>query len=82
MGGILEGVPAGFPIDSDAIAAEMALRKPTGRIGTPRREKDEVELVQGVTDGRADGRPILIRIANGDTDGSKYMKFYDTPRPG
>ncbi len=64
------------------IAAEMALRKPTGKIGTPRREKDEVELVQGVTDGRADGRPILIRIANGDTDGSKYMKFYDTPRPG
>ena len=82
VGGILEGVPAGFPIDGDAIAAEMALRKPTGRIGTPRREKDEVELVQGVTDGRADGRPILIRIANGDTDGSKYMKFYDTPRPG
>ena len=64
------------------IAAEMALRKPTGKIGTPRREKDEVELVQGVTDGRANGRPILIRIANGDTDGSKYMKFYDTPRPG
>ena len=82
VGGILEGVPAGFPIDGDAIAAEMALRKPTGRIGTPRREKDEVELVQGVTDGRADGRPILIRIANGDTDGSKYMKFDDSPRPG
>ena len=77
VGGILEGVPAGFPIDTGVIAAEMALRKPTGRIGTPRREKDE-----GVTDGRADGRPILIRIANGDTDGSKYMKFYDTPRPG
>ena len=82
VGGILEGVPAGFPIDTGMIAAEMALRKPTGRIGTPRREKDEVELVQGVTDGRADGRPILIRIANGNTDGSKYMRFYDTPRPG
>ena len=82
VGGILEGVPAGFPVDTEMIAAEMALRKPTGKIGTPRREKDEVELVQGVTDGRADGRPILIRIANGDTDGSKYMKFYDTPRPG
>lgn len=82
VGGILEGVPAGFPIDTDMIAAEMALRKPTGKIGTPRREKDEVELVQGVTGGKADGSPILIRIANGDTDGSKYLKFYDTPRPG
>lgn len=82
VGGILEGVPAGFEIDTDSIRAEMALRKPTGKIGTPRREKDEVEIVQGVTGGRADGNPILIRIDNGDTDGSKYMKFYDTPRPG
>lgn len=82
VGGILTGVPAGFPIDEGMIAREMALRKPTGRIGTPRREEDAVELVQGVTDGRADGNPIVIRIANGDTDGSKYMRFYETPRPG
>lgn len=82
VGGILEGVPAGFPIDEGAIAEEMGLRKPVGRIGTPRREEDRVELVQGVTDGRATGQPILIRIANGDTDGSKYERFRDTPRPG
>lgn len=82
VGGVLEGVPAGFEIDEDAIAAEMSLRKPVGRIGTPRREADAVELVQGVRGKVADGNPILIRIANGDTDGSKYMGFYDTPRPG
>ena len=82
VGGILEGIPAGFPIDEAAIAEEMALRKPTGKIGTPRREKDAVEIVQGVVSGKTDGGPILLKIANGDTDGSKYMKFYDTPRPG
>ncbi len=82
IGGVLNGIPAGFPVDEARIEAEMALRKPTGKIGTPRREADRVELVQGVVDGRADGGPILIRIANGDTDGSKYMKFYNTPRPG
>lgn len=82
IGGILEGVPAGMPIDETMIAAEMALRKPTGGIGTPRREADAVEFVQGVIDGKATGQPILMRIANGNTDGSKYMKFYDTPRPG
>ncbi len=82
VGGILEGIPAGFPIDEDAIAGEMELRKPTGKIGTPRREKDAVEIVQGVLCGRTDGNPILLKIANGDTDGSKYMKFYETPRPG
>ncbi|MDO5862132.1 MAG: chorismate synthase, partial [Thermoplasmata archaeon] len=79
VGGILEGVPAGFPVDADKVAAEMALRKPTGKIGTPRREADEVEFVQGIVNGKATGEPILMRIANGNTDGSKYMKFYDTP---
>ncbi len=82
VGAILEGVPTGFPIDADKVREEMTLRKPTGKIGTPRREADEVEFVQGVTDGKATGQPILMKIANGNTDGSKYMKFYDTPRPG
>ena len=38
VGGILEGVPAGFPVDMGMVATEMSLRKPTGKIGTPRRE--------------------------------------------
>ncbi len=82
VGCILEGIPAGFPIDEEMVRSEMALRKPTGRIGTPRREADEVEFVQGVIDGRATGQPILMVIRNGNTDGSKYMQFYDKPRPG
>lgn len=71
-----------MPIDETIIASEMELRKPTGGIGTPRKEADAVELVQGVTDGKATGQPILLKIANSNTDGSKYLKFYDTPRPG
>ena len=82
VGGILEGVPAGFPIDEGFIAEEMALRKPVGKIGTPRREADRVEIVQGVVGGKATGQPILLKIANLNTDSSKYSKFYETPRPG
>ena len=82
VGGILEGIPSGFRIDVSKVSEEMALRKPTGKIGTPRREADEPEFVQGVHEGVTDGNPILIRIANGNTDGSKYMAFYQTPRPG
>lgn len=82
VGCILEGIPQGFKIDMDAVRTEMALRKPVGRIGTPRREDDEVEYVQGIVDGHTDGTPILLRIANTNTDGSKYMQFYDKPRPG
>ncbi|MBQ8178998.1 MAG: chorismate synthase [Candidatus Methanomethylophilaceae archaeon] len=82
VGGILDGMPGGFPVDTGMVAEEMRLRKPVGRIGTPRREADEVRFEQGITDGRTDGSPILMIIENGNTDGSKYMKFYDTPRPG
>lgn len=82
VGGILEGVPAGQVVDEDIISAEMALRKPKGKIGTPRREDDVVEIAQGVVNGKATGQPILLLIKNGNTDGSKYMKFYETPRPG
>lgn len=69
-------------IDMDMVSKEMELRKPTGRIGTPRRETDTVEYVQGIVDGKTDGNPLLIRIANGNTDSSKYQQFYDKPRPG
>ena len=82
IGGILEGIPEGFEIDLDRVAEEMELRKPTGKIGTPRREADAVQFLQGLNGNVTDGRPLLIRIENGNTDGSKYMKFYDTPRPG
>lgn len=82
VGGILTGIPPGFRVDLDRVSAEMELRKPTGRIGTPRREKDAVEFVQGLRGDVTDGNPILMKIANGNTDGSKYMRFYETPRPG
>lgn len=82
VGGILEGLPKGFSVDFDMIAGEMALRKPSDGIGTPRKEEDRVEFLQGLKDGVADGNPILFKIANKDTDGSKYLKFKETPRPG
>lgn len=82
VGCILEGVPAGFPIDVGAIGEEMALRRPRPGIGTGRAEADGVEFVEGVVDGRAVGTPIIMEIANGDADGSGYLAFSRTPRPG
>jgi chorismate synthase len=82
VGGILEGLPAGVRIDETEIAEAVALRKPVAKIGTPRAEDDKVEIVQGLTDGKTDGNPLLIIIRNKNTDGSKYLKFSTTPRPG
>ena len=82
VGCILGGIPEGLKVDMDKVLAEMDLRKPKGRIGTPRRESDVPEFLSGIEDGTTTGGPICIEIKNGNTDGSKYMAFYDTPRPG
>jgi chorismate synthase len=82
VGCILEGLPAGFKIDRSRIIEAIELRKPTHGIGTPRAEDDYIDIVQGIANDVTDGNPILIIIKNGNTDGSKYLKFGITPRPG
>ena len=82
VGCVLEGVPRGTEIDTEAMIQELALRKPSKGIGTDRVEKDLPHIVTGVADGKADGNPIIIEIKNGDVDDSKYLPFMETPRPG
>ena len=82
IGCVLEGVPAGTVIDEALIAEDLALRKPSKGIGTDRKEEDKASILSGVVDGIADGSPIRIEIPNQNTDGSKYLEFATTPRPG
>ena len=64
---ILEGIPAGLPIDVDAIAAE--LRRRQGGYGRGRRmqiESDRAEILSGVRGGETMGGPIAMMIENRD----------------
>ena len=64
---ILEGIPAGLPIDSDAIAAE--LRRRQGGYGRGRRmqiESDRADILSGVRAGETMGGPIAMLIENRD----------------
>jgi chorismate synthase len=82
IGGMLDGIPKGLDIDFEMIDRELALRKPTEGIGTPRTEPDVVELISGIWGGKTTGERIHYRIANKNTDSSKYDIFNKTPRPG
>lgn len=82
VGCVLEGVPQGTEIDTGIIDYDMMLRKPSRGIGTTRLEDDDVVFVAGVVDGKADGNPIIMEIANRNVDDSKYAAFARTPRPG
>ena len=82
IGGILEGIPKDLAIDMDILNRDLALRKPSAGIGTPRTERDEVEFLSGISDGKTTGEKIHYRIKNTNTDSSKYDVFNRTPRPG
>jgi len=65
--GILEGLPAGLPIDVPYIDAQLRRRQSGyGRGARMRIESDRVEFIAGVRHGRTIGSPICFRIANKD----------------
>jgi chorismate synthase len=64
---ILEGMPAGLPLDIEQVAAE--LRRRQGGYGRGRRmliESDRAEVLSGVRHGETLGSPIALLIKNKD----------------
>ena len=64
---IVEGLPAGLPVASSDVAAELARRRlGYGRGPRMRFEADEITLVGGIRHGRTLGSPVAIEIANSE----------------
>ena len=82
VGLVLDGLPAGIPINTEYINKCLDLRKPKKDIGTSRKEADELFIESGVKNGFSTGSSILLRIENKDVRGSDYSQFEDIPRPG
>ncbi len=83
IGAVVDGLPAGFRIDTEKLAAFMARRAPgQGAHTTARRETDRVEFLSGVTDGILNGAPLCAVIQNTDVRSSDYEAIKNTPRPG
>ena len=82
LGVIIDGCPAGLPIDTDFIQAELDRRKPgQSKITTQRKEADEFEILSGVFEGVATGTSISILIRNQDQKSKDYSHIADKFRP-
>ena len=82
IGVVITGLPSGLALDMDAVAAEMARRAPgQDKTSTPRKEKDAVEILSGVFEGKTTGTPLCGVIYNTDTRSKDYSKLKDMPRP-
>jgi chorismate synthase len=67
LGVTLEGIPAGLPVSSDALAVDLARRqRGYGRGARQSIEHDRAEIVAGVRHGLTLGSPILLMVANRD----------------
>ena len=63
----VSGLPAGLPIDVEAINHELHRRQlGYGRGGRQKIEKDRAEIFAGVRHGQTIGAPVALRIENRD----------------
>lgn len=83
LGVVVDGCPAGLPLEPSDIQKYLDRRKPgQTRISTPRKEADEVEILSGVFEGRTTGTPISLLVRNTSQHSSDYSEIANYYRPG
>ncbi len=80
IGAVIDGLPAGITVSEDFISHQLDLRRPFGKISTPRQETDKFQIVSGVFNNKTTGTPICIIIPNENTRSKDYN--YGIARPG
>jgi len=82
---IVYGFPSNIPIDMDYINEMLSLRqKGYGRGDRMKIEKDEVDIIGGIRNGKTIGAPISLVVWNKDWENWKDKKIprVTKPRPG
>ena len=83
LGAVVDGCPAGLPLDEEYIQQFLDRRKPGGRaFSTPRKEDDKVRILSGVFEGKTTGTPISLMIENTNQHSGDYGNLAETYRPG
>ncbi len=81
IGAVIDGLAPGIEIDREYIRKMLALRRPEGKISTPRREADEFKIVSGVVGNVTTGTPITILIPNENVKSGDYAEMKTVARP-
>jgi chorismate synthase len=83
IGMVLDGVPAGLPVDMENLQAFLNRRAPgQADYATTRKEADKPEFLSGIVNGYTCGAPIAAAISNTNTRSGDYENLKDIPRPG
>jgi len=82
VGIIIDGCPAGIPLEAEHFMDDFSRRKSGAPGTTPRHEGDVPEIISGVYNGMTTGSPITIVIGNKNIRSSDYEAMKEIPRPG
>ena len=83
LGVVIDGCPPMIEISKEDIQKELDQRRPgRGRGSSPRKERDRVEILSGIFEGKTTGTPISLLIRNEDVDSSPYEEWREVFRPG
>lgn len=83
VGAVVDGCPAGVPLDTARVQAALDRRRPgQSSLTSPRQEPDRVELLSGVYEGFTLGTPILGLVRTVDARPQDYARLATEDRPG
>ncbi len=83
LGATVDGYPPNVPIDEAYIQQFLNRRRPGQNINTTqRREKDEVQILSGIFEGKTTGTPLQLMIENTDQRSKDYGDIVEKFRPG
>lgn len=83
IGVVIDGCPPRMELSAEDIQKELDRRRPGQGEGTsPRGEKDRVEILSGLFEGKTTGTPISLLVWNEDVDPSAYDDLRQVFRPG
>ena len=81
IGVVLDGVPAGIPLNEEDFMADLARRKSGQRGTTPRKESDQPVILSGLFNEKTTGAPLTVVFANENTLSGDYRNLVTHPRP-
>jgi chorismate synthase len=81
IGAVIDGLAPGIEVNHEYIAHMLTLRRPDGKISTPRKEKDEYKIVSGVVENKTTGTPVTILIPNENVQSGDYSQMKTIARP-
>lgn len=80
LGAVIEGCPAGIPVDEKLLQTWLDRRRPgQSAITTSRQEPDQAEILSGVYQGKTLGTPIVVVIRNQDARSQDYTQLITRP---